>query len=149
MKRVVDFFKSENQIKLNSNSSIIGLNYKYFSPSKSMRYFVLIGIGSFLILSKWVEVEYVLTQGKRTFLEEFEKNSHLETSLMKAHLGMMIEYTDDYDYTLKEDMTGITDYRYKLVNKWATGVILETCITCYNLQAVVLSEILNFLTKKK
>ena len=127
-RRVVDYIKLKNHLDMTiNNSALVGLR-RYNKMLKNILGFsVVLGVGAFLIVSKITEIDYTLTEGKKTFFKDIESNSHKESFFLKAHIKQMLEYSDNTEFDIKEDQSGISRYRHKLIRNWAQGLVLETC----------------------
>ena len=65
-KRVVDYIKLKNQLDLTiNNSALDGLRRQNRILRNITKLSLIFGIGSFVILAKLNEIEYILTMGKK------------------------------------------------------------------------------------
>lgn len=126
-KRVVDYIKLKNHTDASVNLSALKGLKRFGKILKFSNISIILIGGTFLLLSKYREIEETLVNGKQTFLKKIENNPRNETLFKTAHQNLIFEYSDFKDFNSKEDMTGITDARHKLITNWAEGVVLETC----------------------
>jgi hypothetical protein len=127
-KRVVDYIKLKNYADASINSSaLVGLRRTNKILSNSVKFVLLLG-GTFLASAKFREIQETLNNGKALFNKKIENNPRIESLFKKSHQKLILEYSDNKEFNKKEEMTGIFDARFKLINKWAEGVVLETCL---------------------
>jgi hypothetical protein len=79
-------------------------------------------------MSKIREIHETITNGKTAFFKRVESNPRIESLFKRSHKKLFIEYSDNKEFNQKEEISGIVDARYKLINKWANGLVLETCL---------------------
>ncbi len=126
-KRVIDYIKLKNHTDASINSSaLVGLR-RYNKILKNSIKFVLLLGGTFLGLTKIREIYETINNGKTAIHNKIENNTRIESNFRKSHQNLVLEYIDNKDFKKKEELTGIFDARFKLINKWAQGIVLETC----------------------
>ncbi len=126
-KRVIDYIKLKNHTDASINSSaLVGLR-RYNKILKNSIKFVLLLGGTFLGLTKIREIYETINNGKTAIHNKIENNTRIESNFRKSHQNLVLEYIDNKDFNKKEELTGIFDARFKLINKWAQGIVLETC----------------------